>query len=89
MAKNIINDKTQVAGRTEFQLHISQFQSYFLNKRTLRDFTEFKLRYYIKNNTFDDQKMILIKSILDDYIAGKVAIAWKKGEPVYVRINKF
>lgn len=88
MASKIINDKTQIAGRTEFQLHISQLQSYYSNRDTLCDFTEHKLRLYIKNNQFDDQKLVLIKSILNDYVSGKVAIAWKQGEPVYIRINK-
>jgi len=87
MARKIINDSTH-AGRTEFQLHVSQFQSYYTNKNHLSDFTEKKLREYIEKNSFDDQKLILIKSILEDYINGRVAIAWKQGEPVYVRINK-
>jgi hypothetical protein len=88
MATKIINDKTQSVGRTEFQLHISQFQSYFKNKKVLWDFSEHRLRWYIKNIIDDPQKKILINAILVDYINGRVAIAWKNGEPVYVRMNR-
>jgi hypothetical protein len=87
MAKKIINDQSQGVGRTEFQLHISQFQSYYANKTQLIDYTEKRLLQYIKRNTFDEDKLILIRTILEDYISGRVAIAWKNGEPVYVRIK--
>lgn len=88
MANRIIDDKNRTAGRTEFQLHISQFQSYFRSKKVLRDFSESRLRWYLENMVNDPIRAALIQEIIDDYAAGKVAIAWKAGEPVYVRMNK-
>lgn len=88
MATKIFSDKSQGAGRTEFQLHISHFQSYFKNRNSLIDFSEQRLMWYINNIIDDPQKRAIISAILDDYRHGRVAIAWKNGEPVYVRMNR-
>lgn len=86
MASKIFNDKN--AERTEFQLHISQFQSYRHDRRVLQDFTEAKLIRYLDEVSYDPEKKMLVTAILEDYRAGRVAIAWKHGEPVYVRMTK-
>ena len=85
MASKIFNDRA--TDRTEFQLHISQYQSYPANKGVLRDFSEARLVDYL-NNTCDPERKILISAILDDYRQGKIAIAWRNGEPVYIRMTK-
>lgn len=68
-------------------MHISQ-QSFTPEKRRgLIDYTQRKLEKYVE--TIDDaqQKMVLY-ALLHDYVKGDVAIAWKRGQPVYVKITK-
>lgn len=88
MATRIFDDKQRSVGRTEFQLHVSQFQLYYKSKSVLRDFTEFRLKRYIEDLDQDHHRKALIEGILEDYVKGKIAVAWKAGEPVYVRMNK-
>lgn len=85
MSSRIFNDRPHE--RTEFQLHISQFQTFHANRRTLRDFTEAKLLRYLEEISWDPDKKQLVTSVLNDYKLGRVAIAWKRGEPIYVRIT--
>lgn len=86
MASKIFSDRG--ADRTEFQLHISQFQSYRANKEVLRDFTETKLLRYLEEVSYDPEKKTLVSALIEDYRSGKIAVAWKHGEPVYVRMTK-
>jgi hypothetical protein len=76
---------------TEFQIHVSHnplFQG--KHKRRILDFTEFKLRRYLKG--LSGMRRVTVNAMLHDYIRGLVAIAWKSGEsgaePVGMRITK-
>lgn len=72
---------------TEFQLHKSQ-QTIFngiLNK--IVDYSEHRLIRHIDKIKDAQQKIVLV-ALLHDYIAGHVAIAWKRGNPVWIKVSK-
>jgi len=70
---------------TEFQLHRSQSPLTFV--RGVLDYSEFRLKKYIEQVTDEQQKFTLI-SVLKEYKAGLVAIAWKAGKPVWLKVTK-
>lgn len=82
----------QMSGRkpgeasTQFQLHKSQL-SVNGNRRTLFDYTEFRLKMYIEQIKDEEQQKTLQK-ILRDYKQGLVAVAWKSGKPVWFNVTK-
>lgn len=72
---------------TEFTLHVSQ-QSVLAGKRkNLIDYSQKKLEKYIESVNDSQQKMVLY-ALLHDYVKGEVALAWKRGQPVYVQVTK-
>lgn len=77
-------DKTE---RTEFQMHKSQHPQFDNAKKKLVDFTEHKLVRLIA--TIDDaQQKQVLSELVEQYRHGRVAIAWKRGRPVYVDLVK-
>ena len=72
---------------TDFQLHKSQQTIYSGSVRTVVDFTEYRLKKYIKSATDEQQKLTLMQ-LLNDYISGRVAVAWKRGQPIWIKISK-
>jgi hypothetical protein len=70
---------------TEFQLHCSQSPLTFV--RGVFDYSEFRLLKYIEQ-VADEQQKFTLKNVLKDYRAGKVAIAWKAGRPVWIKVTK-
>lgn len=70
---------------TEFQLHKSQTS--LLNLKKVFDYTEYRLERYIDLMSDVQQKMTL-ESILKEYVLGLVAVAWKAGRPVWIRVTK-
>ena len=72
---------------TEFTLHVSQQSFFSVSKKKLVDYTEFKLRKYMKSVS-DEQQRIVIASMLVDYLNGLIAVAWRRGQPVYVKVTK-
>ena len=77
----------KLAECTEFQLHKSQ-QTVFnqiLNK--VYDYSEYRLIRHISKITDQQQKSVLVE-LLQDYISGKVVIAWKKGLPIWIKVTK-
>lgn len=85
MSSKIFKEKDNE--RTEFQLHISQYQTFQSYKHILKDFTEVKLERYLEEVSYDPLKKKQVENVLRDYKLGRLAIAWKKGEPMYVRIS--
>ena len=81
------NARVKPGESTDFQLHKSQQTIYSGSVRTIVDFTEYRLKRYIKSVT-DDQQKLTLKQLLSDYIAGRVAIAWKRGQPIWIKISK-
>lgn len=88
MATNIPKNTPVKHGEcTEFQLHKSQ-QTIFNNiLRNICDFSEHKLIRYIDTVTDQQQKLVLV-ALLHDYKAGHVAIAWKRGQPIWIKVTK-
>ncbi len=72
---------------TEFALHISQQTRLSEKRKGLIDYSQRRLERYIKIIEDPQQKMVLV-ALLHDYIKGDVAIAWKRGLPVYINITK-
>ena len=72
---------------TEFQLHKSQQTVFNGILRKVYDYSEHRLRRYIVKVTDAQQKLVLI-ALLSDYIAGHVALAWKRGHPIWIKVTK-
>ena len=70
---------------TEYQLHKSQLPR--ADKRNLFDYTEFRLRLYISSVT-DETQRITLKDILASYKKGWVAIAWRSGKPIWLKVTR-
>jgi len=70
---------------TEYQLHRSQ--NPLTCGKGFADYSEFRLMKYIEKVTDEGQKMTLT-NVLKDYKRGLVAIAWKSGKPVWIRVIK-
>lgn len=66
---------------TEFQLHGGNVF------RNVVDFTERKLLKYASKASDHQQKLVLMVMI-DDYRKGNIAIAWRRGQPVYVKVTR-
>lgn len=88
MATNNPNDVPVKLGEcTEFQLHKSQ-QTIFNNiLKNICDYSEHRLIRYIDKVTDQQQKLVLV-ALLHDYRTGHVAIAWKRGQPVWIKVTK-
>ncbi len=85
--KKPTNVKIDAENCTSFQLHKSQ-QTIFngVGNRVI-DYTEHRLIKYADKVKDAQQKMVLMAMIVD-YRAGNVAVAWKRGNPIYVRVTK-
>lgn len=79
--------KIKVGETTEFHLHKSQYTIFTGILHLIADYTEYKLKRCIELATDKQQKNALFK-LLNDYITGNVAVAWKKGQPVWVMVSK-
>lgn len=67
---------------TEFQLHGGKERA-----KNVIDFTERKLIQYA-SKTKDPQQKSILTTLIDDYRNGRVAVAWRSGAPVPVRVTK-
>lgn len=67
---------------TEFQLHAGKNRA-----RNVVDFTEYRLMKYIEK-TSDLQQRAILTALIQDYRNGLVAVAWRRGYPVPVRVTK-
>jgi hypothetical protein len=72
---------------TEFTLHISQQGRLSEKRKSLIDYSEKRLINYI-NKTEDAQQKMMLVALLHDYCKGQVALAWKRGQPVYIQVTK-
>lgn len=72
---------------TEFQLHKSQQTVFNGFRKKIYDYSEHRLSKYIDTIKDAQQKTVLI-ALLHDYVNGDVAIAWRKGQPVWIRVTK-
>lgn len=83
MMKNGNNVKLESC--TEFSLHVRQKN--IASKKYPIDYSEHRLERYIDKVKDPQQKMVLI-ALLHDYIKGNVAVAWRRGHPVYIQVVK-
>ena len=81
------NIKIKPGECTEFHLHKSLQTSLANSDKDLIDYTEHRLTKFI-NEIEDKQQQLLMVALLKDYIDGQVAIAWNKGNPVWIKITK-
>lgn len=81
------NSKIPLHECTEFTMHISQKTEYNGFRKILLDYTEFKLRKYIES-VEDKQQKLLLRAMLADYLTGNIAVAWRYGSPVYLKVTK-
>jgi hypothetical protein len=66
---------------TEFQLYGGDKQ------KNVVDFTERKLLSYAAKAT-DPQQKLTLYALIDDYRGGNIAVAWRRGNPLYVKVTK-
>jgi hypothetical protein len=66
---------------TEFQMHGGDAG------RNVVDFTEHKLIRYA-SKTHDSQQKLVLMAMIDDYRNGNIAVAWRRGQPVWVKVTK-
>jgi hypothetical protein len=78
---------TTLESCTEFTLHVTQQNFSSSKKRNLIDYSACRLKRYIDTVNDPQQKMVLV-ALLHDYKKGDVAIAWRRGQPVYVKVTK-
>lgn len=69
---------------TEFNVHVSQRTNCHVKPI---DFTEERIRwmYDLEQN---QQRRYELTALLVDYKAGFIAVAWRSGEPVFLRVTK-
>jgi len=81
------NTRIKPGESTEFQLHKSQQTIFSGILNRIVDFTEHRLRRHIETVKDTQQKLTLI-ALLQDYITGNVAVAWKRGQPIWIKVSK-
>lgn len=88
MSTNIPKNVPMKLGEcTEFQLHKSQQTIFQGILKKVFDYSEHRLIRYIDTIKDAQQKLVLV-ALLQDYIDGNVALAWKRGQPVWVKVTK-
>lgn len=63
---------------TEFQLHVDAGPNVI-------DFTKHRLLRCIERAKDPRQRLLLV-ALAQDYVSGQVAVAWRRGRPVLVRL---
>jgi len=80
--RNAANLPHRLEKSTDFQLHVGRGA-----EKNIIDFTEQKLlRYAVKAS--DPQQKLTLMVMVDDYRNGHIAVAWKCGKPVYLKVTK-
>lgn len=83
--RKTLNDT--IVGCTAFQLHKSQLNIFDGCRRKVIDYTEHRLLKYAKALK-DEQQKNVIMTMVADYKKGKIAIAWKGGKPISMKVTK-
>jgi hypothetical protein len=85
--RNPADVKGPLSECTEFVMHKSQQQIFAGIQRKIVDYTEHRLLRYMSNVKDPQQKQVLM-AMIKDYRDGNIAVAWRRGQPVYVRVMK-
>lgn len=75
------------SGQTGFVLHKSQQTIFTGILKKIVDYTEHRLLRYAADVSDPQQKLVLM-AMINDYRKGLIAIAWRRGQPVYIRVTK-
>lgn len=67
---------------TEFQLYAGRD-----GNRNIVDFTEHKLLKCAAKAT-DPQQKFTLATMIDDYRRGIIAVAWRRGNPVFITVTR-
>ena len=85
--KKPTNSKVSMLGCTNFQLHKSQLNIFDGFRRRVIDYTEHRLIRYAKSLK-DEQQRLVIMAMVMDYKNGSIAVAWKRGQPISMKVTK-
>lgn len=85
--RNPADVKIEKDGCTEFVLHKSQQTIFTGIQKKIVDYTEYRLLRYASIVRDPQQKLVLM-AMINDYRAGLIAVAWKRGQPIYIRVTK-
>lgn len=85
--RNSKNSDDSMLHSTEFQLHKSQLTIFQEILDQVIDYTEHRLKKYA-NSVKDHQQRAALLELVERYKKGMVAIAWKKGRPVWLSVTK-
>lgn len=84
--RNPTNVKGLLTTQTDFVLH-KVHRLELEEQKNVVDYTEYRLLRYAAA-VKDAQQRQQLYVLISDYRAGLVAIAWAKGQPVYVKVTK-
>lgn len=65
----------------------TDFQLYVGSGSNVIDFTRHRLLAFA-NKTKDLQQQMFLMALVEDYVNGLVAIAWKRGSPVHIKVTQ-
>lgn len=86
MSDMATRNATNLPGRpdrcTDFQIHLGKTYG-----KNVVDFTERKLIGYALK-TKDPQQKLMLMAMVEDYLKGNIAIAWKVGKPVWLYVTR-
>jgi hypothetical protein len=85
--RNPADVRVEKDGCTDFVLHKSQQTIFTGIQKKIVDYTEHRLLRYAASVRDPQQKLVLM-AIINDYRAGHIAVAWKRGQPVYIRVTR-
>lgn len=85
--RGLANTKAPIIECTEFTLHVSQQSGFSVVKKKLIDYTEYRLVRYAKS-VIDAQQKLVLFALIEDYRNGHVAVAWRSGLPVHIKVTK-
>ena len=85
--RNLAGVKLELENTTDYVMHKSQVSLFNEIQHKVIDYSEHKLIRYIETVRDKQQKLVLM-ALLSDYLNGHVAIAWKHGRPLYIKVTK-
>lgn len=85
--RNPADVKFERDGCTNFVLHKSQQTIFAGIQKKIVDYTEHRLLRYAASVS-DPQQGLVLMAMISDYRRGLIAISWRRGVPVYLRITK-
>lgn len=85
--RNPADVEVSKGGQTDFVLHKSQQTIFTGILKKIVDYTEHRLLRYAAIVRDPQQKLVLM-TMINNYRKGLIAIAWKRGQPIYIRVTK-